>query len=126
MPQYLHAVVSAADAWVGKSQDEIVAMTMSELAAYIPAIKEAKRVRTKVVKEKRATFAATPASQTHRPATRGAVTNLMLAGDWTATGWPATMEGATRSGYAAAGTLLAEPMGVEDLPMARITRWMAR
>ncbi|MFA7236057.1 MAG: hydroxysqualene dehydroxylase HpnE [Phycisphaeraceae bacterium] len=130
--QYLHAVVSAADAWVDKSQDEIVAMAMSELAAYlpggagVPAIREAKLLRAKVVKEKRATFAAVPGSDAYRPATCGETANLMLAGDWTATGWPATMEGATRSGYAAAGALLNERMLVDDLPAARITRWLAR
>ena len=59
----------------------------------------------RVVKEKRATFAATPGQEAKRPATRTALPNLVLAGDWTATGLPATIEGAIRSGRAAAMTL---------------------
>lgn len=60
----------------------------------------------RVVKEKRATFAATPDQETRRPTTRTSLANLMLAGDWTATGLPATIEGAIRSGRAAAAAIL--------------------
>jgi len=60
-----------------------------------------------VVKEKRATFAATAAQERRRPGTRTGLANLALAGDWTATGLPATIEGAIRSGRAAAEVLLA-------------------
>ncbi|MFM0240999.1 hydroxysqualene dehydroxylase HpnE [Paraburkholderia phytofirmans] len=63
-----------------------------------------------VVVEKRATFAALPDQETRRPGTRTRWNNLMLAGDWTATGLPATIEGAIRSGQKAADTLLNEPM----------------
>jgi squalene-associated FAD-dependent desaturase len=63
-----------------------------------------------VVMEKRATFAALPDQETLRPGTRTRWNNLMLAGDWTATGLPATIEGAIRSGQKAADTLLNEPM----------------
>ena len=59
----------------------------------------------RVVKERRATFAATPAQERRRPGTRTALANLALAGDWTATGLPATIEGAIRSGRAAAAWL---------------------
>ncbi|HTW25778.1 MAG TPA: hydroxysqualene dehydroxylase HpnE [Acetobacteraceae bacterium] len=61
----------------------------------------------RVVKEKRATFAATPEQDGKRPGTRTALANLVLAGDWTATGLPATIEGAIRSGRAAARALIA-------------------
>ena len=63
-----------------------------------------------VVMEKRATFAALPDQETQRPGTRTRWKNLLLAGDWTATGLPATIEGAIRSGQKAADTLLNEPM----------------
>ena len=63
-----------------------------------------------VVMEKRATFAALPDQEMLRPGTRTRWSNLMLAGDWTATGLPATIEGAIRSGQKAADTLLNEPM----------------
>jgi uncharacterized protein with NAD-binding domain and iron-sulfur cluster len=58
-----------------------------------------------IVKERRATFAATPIEASRRPATQTRYRNLVLAGDWTATGLPATIEGAIRSGYAAASAL---------------------
>jgi hydroxysqualene dehydroxylase len=63
-----------------------------------------------VVMDKRATFAALPDQETQRPGTRTRWNNLMLAGDWTATGLPATIEGAIRSGQMAADTLLNQPM----------------
>ena len=65
----------------------------------------------RVVKEKRATFAATPAQERRRPGARTALANLVLAGDWTATGLPATIEGAIRSGKTAVATLLSSPAG---------------
>ncbi len=63
-----------------------------------------------IVIEKRATFASRPDQEMLRPATRTRWNNLMLAGDWTATGLPATIEGAIRSGQKAADLLLNEPM----------------
>ncbi|MFT4064661.1 hydroxysqualene dehydroxylase HpnE [Paraburkholderia sp.] len=63
-----------------------------------------------VVTEPRATFAALPGQETQRPGTRTRWNNLMLAGDWTATGLPPTLEGAIRSGQKAADTLLNQPM----------------
>ena len=56
----------------------------------------------RVLREKRATFAATPEQNGLRPPARTAITNVLLAGDWTATGLPATIEGAIRSGETAA------------------------
>ena len=60
----------------------------------------------RIIKEKRATFAQTPESLRLRPKTRTGFSNPFLAGDWTRTGWPATMEGAVRSGYTAADFIL--------------------
>ena len=60
----------------------------------------------RVVKERRATFAQTPAEVTRRPPARTALTNLYLAGDWTDTGLPATLEGAVRSGHTAARAVI--------------------
>jgi uncharacterized protein with NAD-binding domain and iron-sulfur cluster len=59
----------------------------------------------RVIREKRATFAATPANERRRPGPRVGLANLALAGDWTATGLPATIEGAIRSGFTAAEVL---------------------
>ena len=87
-------------------------------------------VEVRSVKEKRATFAAVPGIDRLRPTARagvlGGAENLFLAGDWCATGWPATMEGAVRSGYAAAAAILGEEAAsaqvgvVDDLPTARL------
>ncbi len=61
-----------------------------------------------IVKERRATFAATPAASARRPGPKTRWANLVLAGDWTDTGLPATIEGAIRSGFAAADLLFAQ------------------
>jgi zeta-carotene desaturase len=65
-------------------------------------VAQAELERAHVVKEVRATFSATPGLETVRPMTQTPIANLFLAGDWTRSGWPATMEGAVRSGYLAA------------------------
>lgn len=64
-----------------------------------------KMPRWQIVRERRATFAATPSQNELRPPARTAFANLLLAGDWTATGLPATLEGAVRSGFRAADML---------------------
>jgi uncharacterized protein with NAD-binding domain and iron-sulfur cluster len=63
-------------------------------------------MRTRVVTEHAATFSAVPGVDRWRPQQQSPIENLFVAGDWTATGWPATMEGAVRSGYLAAEALL--------------------
>ncbi|MDX2016352.1 MAG: hydroxysqualene dehydroxylase HpnE [Planctomycetota bacterium] len=106
----LHAVISAADDWMPLTEDQIASRVLDDLAACVPASRGAKLVSVRAVKEKRATFAATPAFQASRPATvRADGGGVILAGDYIVpTGdpdlipWPATMEGATRSGQAAA------------------------
>ena len=124
--QYLHCVISAADEWIDKPHEQILTMAVRELAQYAPAVAGATLQRGKVIKEKRATFSPVPGIEAHRPSTAGAVKNLLLAGDWTATGWPATMEGAVRSGYAAAAIAGGGADTVPDLPRARLARWLSR
>jgi zeta-carotene desaturase len=65
-------------------------------------VAEARLVKAHVVKEQRATFSAAPETESLRPESVSGIPNVFLAGDWTRTGWPATMEGAVRSGYRAA------------------------
>lgn len=101
-PQYLHGVISAADEYVSWSSQRIIDMAVEELARYAPAAADAELIRGRAIKEKRATFTIEPGIETHRPAPTGPTPNLFLCGDWTDTGWPATMEGAARSGDAAA------------------------
>jgi zeta-carotene desaturase len=64
-------------------------------------------LRAQVIKEVRATFSAKPGAERLRPGARTASPNVFLAGDWTQSGWPATMEGAVRSGYLAAEAVCA-------------------
>ncbi len=125
--EHLHCVISAADEWVDQPQDAIIEMAVRELGGYLPAIRDgAKLVRGRVIKEKRATFSVEPGVERWRPMATGAVANLLLAGDWTKTGWPATMEGAVRSGYIAAGAALADKHALaEDLPVAELYRWIS-
>ncbi len=99
---YVQCVVSASRDLLPLSQAEIVELAEQELAEFFPAAREAKLLRSRVIKEVRATYSIVPGLERDRPTAVTKIPNLFLAGDWTATGWPATMEGAVRSGYLAA------------------------
>jgi len=105
--QYLQLVVSASYDLVEKSRQEIVEMCWCEVQESLPAAREAQLIKATVVKEVAATFSPAPGCDRLRPGARSPLSNLYLAGDWTATGWPATMESAVRSGYKAAEVILA-------------------
>jgi zeta-carotene desaturase len=112
--QHLHGVVSAAHAMVGEPAETIASVMHSALAKVFAHAAQATRVHHRVVKEKRATFALRPGIVAVRPGAApgpGDMANLAIAGDWTDTGWPATMEGAARSGYRAAEAAL-DALGV--------------
>jgi squalene-associated FAD-dependent desaturase len=98
--------VSAADALAEKSAEEIAELLWRDVASALE-MQSAPRPPVRIVKEKRATFAQTPAALDQRAGTRTAYDNLFLAGDWTDTGLPATIEGAIRSGNKAAKAALA-------------------
>jgi squalene-associated FAD-dependent desaturase len=104
---YTQVVVSAARQFRGMGQDEVQARVIAELRRLFPAACDARVGRCRVVTEHAATFSAVPGVDRWRPAQASPVANLLVAGDWTATCWPATMEGAVRSGYLAAEALLA-------------------
>jgi zeta-carotene desaturase len=95
-------VVSASRGLVDMPRAEVIALALRELAEFFPEARAAKLEKAHVVKEIRATFSARPGMETRRPASRTNLRNLFLAGDWTRSRWPATMEGAVRSGYLAA------------------------
>jgi squalene-associated FAD-dependent desaturase len=105
----LSVTVNTAERLLDVPHENLASTVWAEVAqaANIPA---APMPDWQVVMEKRATFAALPDQETLRPGTRTRWNNLMLAGDWTATGLPATIEGAIRSGQKAADMLLNEPM----------------
>ena len=105
--QYLQIVISASYDLQPLSKEAVRDLVVAELAAIWPAACAARLVRWRVVTEHGATFAVRPGIDEHRPPQRTPVAGLFLAGDWTATGWPATMEGAVRSGYRAVEELLA-------------------
>jgi len=100
--RYLQLVVSASRSMVEMKREDVIALAVRELAEFFPRVKEAKIEKAHVVKEVRATFSASPGLELKRPCSTTAAANLFLAGDWTRSGWPATMEGAVRSGYLAA------------------------
>jgi uncharacterized protein with NAD-binding domain and iron-sulfur cluster len=81
---------------------------LEELRGVLPTIREATLVKGTVVKEMSATFSPAPGSDQCRPAQKSPLSRLFLAGDWTLTGWPSTMEGAVRSGYLAAEAILSD------------------
>jgi uncharacterized protein with NAD-binding domain and iron-sulfur cluster len=103
---YLQVVVSAARQFRGLGHDEVERQVVAELRRLLPRLADAKLVRARVVTEHAATFSAAPGVDRWRPVQTSPIDNLFVAGDWTNTGWPATMEGAVRSGYLAAEALL--------------------
>jgi squalene-associated FAD-dependent desaturase len=103
---YVELVVSASKSLVQKSREEILELATRELAEFFPEVREAKLLKATVIKEIYATYAILPGLDKYRPAAKTQWPQIFLAGDWTATGWPATMEGAVRSGYLAAEALM--------------------
>jgi len=122
---YIELVVSASKTLVDKPRQEIIDMAVRELAEFFPSIREAKLTKATVVKEVYATFSPAPGSDAFRPSNVTPWPRLFLAGDWTATGWPATMEGAVRSGYDAAEALSGRKFLVSDLPAKGFMRLFA-
>jgi len=102
---YIELVVSSSKTLIDKSRSEIVDLALRELREFFPAARKAKLVKSTVIKEVNATYSPRPGMDAHRPGATTAWPRVFLAGDWTATGWPATMEGAVRSGYLAAEAL---------------------
>ncbi len=127
--QYLQLVISASYDLVSKPKEAILEIALKDLADLWPATREAKLLRWWVVTEHGATFAVRPGVDDLRPPQRTPVEGLFLAGDWTATGWPATMEGAVRAGYLAAEGVLEdlgnpEPLLRPDLPDGPLARFL--
>jgi zeta-carotene desaturase len=104
--QYLQLVISASYSLLQKPRQEIVDLCAAEVRQALPAAREAKVLKATVVKEAAATFSPQPGVDRWRPMQETSVKGMFLAGDWTRTGWPATMEGAVRSGYLAAEAVL--------------------
>src|SRR6185437_15187782 len=106
-PSYVELVISSSKSLISKSRQEIIDLALNELREFFPGARDANLVKATVIKELNATFSPLPGIDRYRPSSRTAWPRVLLAGDWTATGWPATMEGAVRSGYIAAEQLTA-------------------
>ena len=125
---YVELVVSSSKALVEKSKAEIIDLALKELREFFPQAREATLLKSTVIKEVHATYSPRPGVDAFRPSAETPWPRAFLAGDWTATGWPATMEGAVRSGYIAAERI-ARVSGrqnatflVPDLPPAGLMR----
>jgi zeta-carotene desaturase len=128
---YLELVVSASRTLVPMQRQAIIDLALGELAQFFPAVKTASLLKAAVVKEVRATYSVRPLLDSVRPSAVSPWPGIFLAGDWTATGWPATMEGAARSGYRAAEALIQFQDGsrkwvAPDLPATGLMRFFRR
>jgi zeta-carotene desaturase len=103
-------VAPGARALLAATADELATAARTVLAAHAPAAARRAVTAARVVKEPHAAPSLTPEAARARPTSTTDVPGLVLAGDWTATGLPATLEGAAQSGHAAARALLA-PLG---------------
>jgi len=99
---YIELVISSSKSLLNKPRQEIIDLALKEVREFFPAARAASLVKATVVKEVNATFSPVPGIDQYRPSQTTGWPRIFLAGDWTATGWPATMEGAVRSGYLAA------------------------
>lgn len=112
--KHLQLVVSASRSLTEMPRGEVIDLALKELAEFFPNVRQAKLEKAHVVKEVRATYSAAPGLEKQRPAQKTKIPNLFLAGDWTRTGWPATMEGAVRSGYLAAEAISGQTFLIPD------------
>ncbi len=128
--QYLQLVISASYDLLQKPRQEIIDLCLKEVQQALPAAREAKLLKATVIKEAAATFSPKPGVDRWRPKQETRITGMFLAGDWTDTGWPATMEGAVRSGYLAAEAVLRKagtprPFLQPDLPPDGFVGWFS-
>jgi zeta-carotene desaturase len=103
---YVSLVLSGAHRHIGRGKEELLATALRELSDLFPEAQKAKLHHALVIKERFATFSPTWEAEQLRPTARTPVRGLYLAGDWTATGLPATIESAVQSGYTAVGAIL--------------------
>jgi squalene-associated FAD-dependent desaturase len=104
---YLQVVISATRELANWGREKITEAVLAELQQLLPELAQAKVLRSRVITEHKATFSAVPGVDKLRPAQATSIPGLFLAGDYTQTGWPATMEGAVRSGQLAAQAIRA-------------------
>ena len=126
-PWYCQVVISASRDVEALGSDATLNRVADELREIWPAARNAQLLRGRLVVERRAVFSVTPGIDAIRPVQQSPIPNLQLAGDWTQTGWPSTMESAVRSGYLAAENVLRRrgrpaSMLQPDLPSVWLSR----
>lgn len=127
---YVELVIAASPLYLEMERAEILRRSLDNLAQFFPEVRQARVVRSSVLKEARATFSVLPDLDRSRPSPASPWPGIFLAGDWTATGWPSTMESAARSGYQAAEAV-AFSFGEQraflgpDLPASGLMRWIS-
>jgi uncharacterized protein with NAD-binding domain and iron-sulfur cluster len=104
--QYIAISLSGAETESHMSSEDLRATYLPALAGLLPRASEAEVLRFMITREHAATFRAAPGARALRPSATTAVPGFALAGAYTATGWPATLEGAALSGHAAAAVAL--------------------
>lgn len=124
---YHQVVISASHELSGRRREDVVAGVRGDLEAIWPKARDARLLHWRLATQPAAVFSCGPGLERLRPAQQTPIENLVLAGDWTATGWPATMEGAVRSGYLAVEAVLkqlgeSERVLAPDLPRGRLAR----
>jgi squalene-associated FAD-dependent desaturase len=103
---YYQVVISASYKLAGRERQHIIDEVLGNLASIFPPARQAQLIRWRLLTEHQAVFSMRPGIEALRPSQQTRIENLLLAGDWTYTGWPATMESAVRSGYLAADAIL--------------------
>ena len=124
---YVELVIAGSRRELPMSRAEILEPALEELKRFFPEVRKAKLLKSGILKEARATFSVTPGLDPVRQEQASGIAGLYLAGDWTKTDWPSTMEGAARSGRLAAGAVLGDPQRLitPDLAPAAMMRMLS-
>ena len=127
---YLSIVISASQRFAQMPKEELTALVLKEVRECLPDTRDATVTKSLVIRWPKATLSPRPGVERLRPDQRSPIANLYVAGEWTQTGWPSTMEGAVRSGYRTAEYILAregqpQTLVVPDLPPEGLARFFA-
>ena len=128
---YLSMVISASHRFAKTPKEEIVRTVLEDVRSAIPGAREAQVVRSQVIRWPKATLVPQAGLEALRPTQRSPIANLYVAGEWTDTGWPSTMEAAARSGFLAAEALLEDAgtphsLLAQDLPVSGLARLLLK
>ena len=123
---YVELVIAGSRAQLSMTREEILSSALKEFEVFFPEARKAKLLKSGILKEARATFSVVPGMEQFRPAQRTEWPGLFIAGDWTSTQWPSTMEGAVRSGRLAAGAVVGDSARFisADVAASGLMRWV--